>query len=169
MKTSKAILIAFGIIALIVMGLILYFNILFPPVLSLEETKRDFLKNQDNIMTVTEYLINSEYSDIYIVDNYDIGVMSANSTKDTVIEEPRVVSATSTLFRRGYSVIDKNGNTISFQRSTRLADFGSGVAYSIDGIHEPELQLLTRLEPLSVENWYYYEEDYNEFRRRIKE
>ena len=58
----------------------------------------------------------------------------------------------------------RDRNTIYFQRWSNL-DNGRGVAYSIDG-STPTLQFLTKLEPLSESNWYYYEEDYNEWKRR---
>ena len=41
---------------------------------------------------------------------------------------------------------------------------GAGIVYSIDGA-EPSMQILTKLEALDKDNWYYYESDFNEWRR----
>ena len=67
---------------------------------------------------------------------------------------------------RGYKGIGRDGNTIYFVRWTRLMDFGAGIAYSVNGKDEPELDFVTKLEPLSEDGWYFYEEDYNEWRVR---
>ena len=58
--------------------------------------------------------------------------------------------------------IEKNDNTIHFLRWTWLMDFGSGYAYSINGIDKPRLPYLTKTIPLVEDGWYYYEEDYNQ-------
>lgn len=62
-----------------------------------------------------------------------------------------------------YQVINKHGNAISFQLNSTL-DMGAGIVYSIDGA-EPSMQILTKLEALDKDNWYYYESDFNEWRR----
>ena len=41
---------------------------------------------------------------------------------------------------------------------------GAGIVYTIDGI-KPSLQFLTKLEKLDRNNWYYYEADFNEWKR----
>jgi len=105
---------------------------------------------------------------IYYMENSDRKSIRVHKTMSTYgIKDEEVVEAINRLFeKRGYDVISKNGNTIHFLRWTRFRDFGSGIAYSINGIDEPDLQYLTKLEPLSESNWYYYEEDFNEWRIR---
>jgi hypothetical protein len=144
-----------AIIVSLVLGVI-FLRILFPTQLSKEATEKDFVKNQDNILLVTDYLINCKDISVYIP--------NTDSKGYAAIKEAQVINAIKTLFSNGYSVISKDGNTIHFQRSTRFRDFGSGVAYSIVG-SEPQLPFLTKLEPLSEPNWYYYEEDFNEYKK----
>ena len=43
-------------------------------------------------------------------------------------------------------------------------DNGGGIAYSIDN-NKQVLQFLIKLEPLSIPQWYYYEEDFNEWKK----
>ncbi len=121
--------------------------------------------NRDNILIITEYLINSEYSEIFIQnDHHERGVMFTGlETGDVQIDDAEVFDAIGELFKKTKSgVIDKTENTIHIQIWSNL-DNGRGIAYSIDG-KEPSLNFLTKSEPLSVKDWYYYEEDYNEWR-----
>lgn len=163
----KAVRILLAVIAVIfVAGVVIIRNI-FPPVLSKDATEKDFLKNRANITAVTSYLAESKYDYVYIDNSIQSGVMYANTYGEVTADDSRVVDAIDTLFKTGYSVIAKGGNTIHFQRSTRLNDFGSGIAYSIDGHvpNESPLQFLTKLEPLTEPGWYYYEEDFIEYKR----
>jgi len=66
--------------------------------------------------------------------------------------------------------MSKGGNAVHFERWSMM-EHGSGIVYSIDGTiitdgDRSGLDYLTRLEPLSEPGWYYYEEDYNEWRNR---
>jgi hypothetical protein len=152
----KVTLIVLAVIVVILVAGVIFLHILFPTPLSKEATEQDFVKNQDSILLVTDYLIKLKDTSIYF--------SISDSNGYAAIEEAQVANAIKKLFSNGYSAIFKSGNTIHFQRSTRFTDFGSGVAYSIDG-SEPQLQFLTKLEPLSEPNWYYYEEDFNEYKK----
>lgn len=57
--------------------------------------------------------------------------------------------------------------TQSYFRSGQKKDSSRGIAYSIDG-KEPKLQFLTKLEALPERNWYYYEEDFDEWKIQNK-
>jgi hypothetical protein len=157
LSVIKVTLTVIGVIAVILfIAGALFLHVVLPEPLSQKATAKDFAKNQDNILLVTRYLINCNDNSVYI---------NTNSEEAASIEEPQVTDAINTLYGKGYRVINKNGNTIHFQRSTRLMDFESGIAYSIDG-SEPRLTFLTKLVSLSESNWYYYEADFNEFKRR---
>lgn len=134
----------------------------FPPITQ-EGMEKHFQNDKEYIFVVNEYLVNSKYGEIYIPSTMESGEMS-NAGTPVKINETEVVTAINTLKKRGYSVIGKDGNTIHFQRWSNL-DNGRGVAYSVNG-NEPTLQFLTKLEPLTEPNWYYYEENYNEWRTR---
>ena len=136
-----------------------------------QPTKEQIVKEfQDEIVlinTVRDYLLVLEYDEVYIPDTNEKGTMFVGlGNGDINIGDETVVGAISRLWGKGYSVIEKNNNTISFQRWSNL-DNGIGLAYSITG-GEPTLQFLTKLEPLNEPNWYYYEEDFNEWKRLKK-
>ena len=139
-----------------------FLRVLVP--LSQETTVKAFENNKYSIETVTNYLRDSSYSMMGIDCNGDGKTVFANVDGYIIIDDLQVRYAINRLFRYGYITIVKNKTYIYFQYSSTL-DFGSGVVYSIDG-SQPQLQYLTKLIPLSDPNWYYYEEDYNEWRKR---
>lgn len=123
-----------------------------------EKAEHYFSRDKTDILIVTNYLEKSEHQVIYINDS-DGSIYVGYNDK---IDDEIVVKALERLFnKQGYQSIEKNNNTIHFLRWTRLMDFGSGFAYSINAENKPVLPHLTKLEPLSEDGWYYYEEDYN--------
>lgn len=135
-----------------------------PP--NIQTVKEQFYDNRDDISLITEYMIDSGCESIYIHD--DSGNMFADQIT-TKIHSIEVSAAIKRLFNGKYSVITKDGNTILFQQWTRFMDAGCGIAYSINGRDLPEIQYLTELVPLSEEGWYYYVDDYNEWRLKNEE
>ena len=83
------------------------------------------------------------------------------------ISDVDVIDAVVSLFNNGYRTLSKRANAVVFLRWAGL-DTGRGVVYSVNGQtpDETSLPFLTRIEPLATEGWYYYEEDFNEWRRR---
>ena len=160
MKKFNIIIIVISIIiciiaisGLVYLGMFLY--AMFPPMLSKEATEKDFMKNKDDIMIVTDYLINSIYEDIHIHVHVSYGIDTMYADGEyIIIDDSEVIKAVKTLFKKGYSYIGKSENTIEFCRTSTM-NGGSGVVYSIDG-SEPILYYLTKLEQLSESNWYYY-------------
>ena len=138
---------------------------IFNPPISKNKMEVHLNKDYELIMTVTNYLADSNYKNIHVYETMESGEMSIAGEHEK-IEDTKVVAAIDALKSYGYHSITKRDNTISFQKWGAL-DNSRGIAYSIDG-SEPELQFLTKLEPLSAANWYYYEEDYNEWRERNK-
>lgn len=138
----------------------------FNPPIDKKKTEKIFMEDIHLLETVKDFLENSPYEDIYIHETMEKGEMSVDG-KRIKIENIAVVEAVDRLKKRGYQGFTKNGCTIDFQRWSNL-DCGRGIAYSIDG-SEPTLQFLTKIEPLSEPNWYYYECDFNEWRLQNKE
>lgn len=132
-----------------------------------DKNKADKYFNRDkaDIRLITEYLIDSDYP-VMCIKNAN-GYMHVAGF-DIKIDDSAVMEAIRRLFeQQEYKQIDKFGNTISFQIWERfIVDFASGIAYSINGKDEPEMQFLTKIEPLSEDGWYYFEADYNEWRVR---
>ena len=76
------------------------------------------------------------------------------------ITDENVVNAIESLRERGYGIISKGGNTITFLRWSTIGR-GRGILYSIDGSRPNEaiFTFFTILEPLSKDGWFFYEEN----------
>lgn len=118
-----------------------------------------FEKDKDYLFKVNEYL--SGFGNETIIYLSDMGISMKVDGEDFPIEEIAVSSELEKLSDLGYKSITKAGNYIAYLRWADL-DSGRGIVYSVDG-NTPDLQFLTKIEPLSEENWYYYEEDFNEW------
>lgn len=125
-----------------------------------------FYKNEECFSIIADYLSELPYSDIYINKSElnDLTMFAGLEHGYIPIQDTDVVNALCTLFdKKICSVIGRYENTIHFQCHTRGMDFGSGIAYSIDGA-APILQFLTYTEDLPNSQWYYYEEDFNKYK-----
>ena len=141
----------------------LYIGGFFLPPIDQDKMERIFLGDREYLIRVKNYIADVDCDDVYISATMNMGEIHI-SGENMQIEDDEVSESFEKLKKRGYRVISKDGNTINFLRWSNL-DNGRGVAFSIDG-SEPKLQFLTKLEPLSEPNWYYYEEDFNEWKRR---
>ncbi len=84
---------------------------------------------------------------------------------DVPIEEKEVQKAANKLFASGCNKITKSGDTVEFLFWTQLMDFGAGLVWHENTETLPDVQFLTRLDALETDGWYYYEADFNEYRR----
>lgn len=103
---------------------------------------------------------NSDSADVEMFKGIETGYVSISD--EDVSEEIRL------LFRRGYRVISKDKYIVVFQRWDNL-DSGRGIVYSIDGSdpsNSEELPFLIEIKPLTEDSWYFYIEDFSEWRRR---
>lgn len=153
------------IISIICLGTIvsiIYIQALYPSPISKHNMENKFSKNKEILSSVAKYLEKQEYDSIYITSTDKKGEMFASVNDMEVgnhiqISDDLIATSITDLFDKyNYNVITKNGNSIYFQRWSNK-DYGRGVVYSIDG-ERPKNELITKLEPLSEENWYYYEE-----------
>ena len=116
----------------------------------------------EELQTVADYCIDSGIHLLLIrsareAAEYDL----PDSCKDAVRE----------LRRNGVRIIGylDTEACIEFELWNSVQDIGCGIAYSfVDGA-EPDIQFLTEIQPLSVENWYYYVTDYNTWRAMQEE
>lgn len=121
-----------------------------------------FSKNKEILLSVAKYLENQNYVSIYITSTDKKGEMFASENdmgvgKHIQISDDLIATSITYLFEKyNYNVITKKDNSIYFQ-SWSNKDYGRGVVYSTDG-EQPKNELITILEPLSEENWYFYEE-----------
>ena len=145
------------------------------PRISQKKVEKIFFNDFETLAIIVDYMEKSECTEITIQSNayiYDDGEYGTwfvhddtenNGTKKIADEE--IVNLLDMLFKhKKYEVISKVGNTISFQLWSNR-DQGKGIAYTLDG-NVPTLDYLTKFEKLNDENWYYYEEDFNEWKLR---
>lgn len=131
-----------------------------PP--DIKEAEQRFRENQKQIQIVVDYMIESEYEDIYIDD--DDGSMLVD-LEDIPIADKQVISAIKHLLgKKQYRTISKNGNTIAFFQWTGLQDITCGIAYAINSEEQLYIEFATHIEPMTEPGWYYYVEDYNQWR-----
>lgn len=141
------------------------------PRISQKKVEKIFLNDFEALAIIVDYMEKSEYTDIsiwdsdYIYDEGEYGTWFVSENGKQKIKDKEIVNILDMLFKqKKYEVISKVGNTISFQLWSNR-DQGRGIAYTLDG-NAPTLDYLTRFEKLKNENWYYYEEDFNEWKVR---
>lgn len=127
----------------------------------------DAIFEQDYVLIdkVTSYMLTLEESRVHvkcqqkeITGELGSPMKFQSSEMEQIIEE---------LKNKGYYHITKRANVLRFDIWRRVVgtEFEAGFAYSIDGSGDlSEISYLTYQRPLSKENWYYYEADYNEWR-----
>ena len=110
---------------------------------------------------------NSQYNEIYISDTDENGTMFTGVKSGKVpIGNDTVSQSINYLFKKiGYQTIKKSGNTVSFQRLVSIRDNSAGIAFSLDG-NEPKIEYGTKIEPLSEKDWYYWESDFNSWKKQ---
>lgn len=125
-----------------------------------------FSRDYTSLSLVADYLVSLEHDSVYIPSEYPDGEILASGTI-CFIDNDDIVNAIAILREAGCSVIDKDAGVITFVYWS-TSDVGKGFAYSSDG-SDPQLQFQTYLEKLSMENWFYYEEDFNLWRLENQE
>ena len=136
----------------------------------IDEMKRDFEENSDTILIVRDYFLRLEYAWlVYPPPTGERGVMFAEYAPDLrlALDEGYDGNAVRELLRLGYRRIEKRGGFISFIRWGNTSA-GVGIVYATDGYVPISvvLQFLTVLEPMEEEGWFYFEVNFNEYRRR---
>ena len=137
------------------------------PPIEKDEMEEIFTENYELMMIVVNYFKNSGHERIGIRDGDERGQIRVGGGHIAETGDIEFIEAVETLRKRGFRNPTRSGNTIRFLRWSR-PNVGHGIAYSINGLDpiEAEIWHLTRLEPLSVPNWFYYESDFNEWRRQ---
>ena len=127
-----------------------------------DEAQETFNENYTYIQTVVSYMVSEPYEKIRIEDTS--GTMYADlAYRD--IENSSVIEALDFLFNSaGYIDIYKSGNTIYFEQWRSVHERDCGVAYSINGLDEPDVQFMIECVPLAETGWYYCVVDYNLWR-----
>ena len=131
-----------------------------PP--SLQSVEKMFNDNREHILTITDYLIASEYETIYIRNTS--GTMFADF-QYVNIDDARVTTAVECLIEQNEDIeIAKSNHTISILLWVHSQNISSSIARSIDGTRFPTLFTPTEWTPMAEPGWYYIIEDYNKWR-----
>lgn len=118
-----------------------------------------------DFILVSNCLMALEYDYIDIESAEEFTIREENFMRESVrINDEDFSKAIESLFSAKIKKIYKQNDEIIFLRWTRFNDFGAGIVFS-NGIEEDfSIEYLTKIEQLSNKGWYYYEEDYNEWR-----
>lgn len=122
-------------------------------------------ENRSDIDIITDYLINSGYTNVYI---QNASGMIVADLENVYIIDSAVFDAINRVLEN-YIMINKVGNTIYLLQWRSAQDIGCGVAYTINGIAKPNVEFATELLPISDDGWFYYVSDYNRWRTEHKE
>lgn len=124
-----------------------------------EELEQYLHENSDDFNTVLNYLI-GQNGIVYF--DYD-GVEFENWFDSDVPTD--VIKAIKRLKRDDRIVVSKDGNTIFFGLWMPLmSEKSRGLAYSINGVDEPEVGYTIEMTPISEPGWYYYVDDFHAWR-----
>jgi len=144
-----------------------------------------FVEDYELLRATVDYLIDSGDTSIHFWTNVDNRILIENLEKNISNDSDNMARTIQALSERGYISVTRNENIIIFLRSSRRRNFGNGIVYSIDGVlpnygldpsdslysapyMHAQILFLTRLELLSMQNWFYYEEDFREWRLRYR-
>ena len=128
-----------------------------------------FVKDHiDDIESVTDYLMNSEFHEIYIEESFEESNISIFADLEYLaIEDQEVKNSLSSLFNSGCLLIAKvvPNNAIIFRVWFRDLFGGEcGFVCAIDSSMQPSVDYQTCILPLNDSKWYYYTADFEEWR-----
>lgn len=160
-KYRISIIVTFIIVTIIIISALLV-NMCLDPFYRPDKEKMEkyFKRDRDDIIIIVDYFSNNSSSSII----FNHPNIKANTDRFKVDDDIVLEAINILLNERGYSVIGKRENTIYFQKWTRGANLGIGISYSINKEDKPIIDHITKLEPLSESGWYFYEEDFEEWK-----
>lgn len=116
----KAIIIIISSLLFSVIIVVCSLGSVFNPMPNYTKIEKSFRDNKEILVEVTNFLSKSLYPEVYISDTMEKGTMFTGAeTGDIQIENENVIKSIFMLKRKGYSVIEKNENTIIFQKWTK--------------------------------------------------
>lgn len=131
-----------------------------------ERMEQELQQSQRHLQTVADYFGTLEYSYISVdKTNIKDGVMFTGAvTGVQKIEDVSVCESLQWLLnQRKFLVIGKNQNTVYFQK-WRFMEKDRGIAVSCAKEQVLFVEFLVQSAPLSEEDWYYYEADYEKYK-----
>ena len=148
--------------------LVFIITLLRPP--GIRYMERQFQRNKEELTIVRDFIFSLDFESVSIWNPFrdEASEMFVGLEYGRIpINDEKALRAIRVLFRRGFRSIEKRDNGISFLRWATL-DHGRGIVYSIDGETpgEAAIHFLTEIEPLSEKGWYFYIDDFNQWRLR---
>lgn len=122
-----------------------------------------FEKDYEQLHIVAEYLLSLDYTTIVIRTSYSPMEVIGDKIE---VDNKEAEKAISYLFRNGYLYIARSNTTVYYERWKKASsyEFRAGFAYTTSSNGNINIQYLMKKQELSPDGWYYYEEDYNEWR-----
>lgn len=138
----------------------------FDPPPSQQKVSEFYDTNKESLTYIVNYFLETDYETIYINDTKERGMMFAGLENGNIPINDEITSSeiNKLMTIHGVEVISKDNNIVLFQLWSSK-DKGIGVVYSADG-EVPKVQFITKADRLSDNKWYYYEEDFNEWKIR---
>lgn len=130
-----------------------------------------FLECYEDIETVVDFMIISEYETIIINAESRTGLYSKDGyhyESEELVLDTKMETAVNRLLKVGFKQIVKSGNTIQLGQAHWLFSIDHGVACAINGQDLPDIDYVTELIPTEKEGWYYYVADFNQWRLEQK-
>ena len=129
-----------------------------------EEIYERFQDAHSDIQIVLNYLVQTEYDTIFYPtpDGEVFADFERIPIDDTIKDAVHSLIREHNFIRFGKRIDD---NAIAFEMWTDQLECECGVVYALNKEILPTVEYLTLLEPLPEDGWYYYVEDYNEWRR----
>jgi len=154
--------------AVIFVHSVLPWILLIGPAPSHSRIERDFQRDREQLIIVRDFLIESEIGDIHINSDSAVDWLFSEMEQGRIsTEHETALEIIHQFSQRRSGVISRRDNVIIFQRWSSL-DAGRGIAYSIDGSvpDNSTITFLVQIEPLSEEGWFFYIDDFSEYRMR---
>lgn len=123
-------------------------------------------ENWEDIQSITDWLVHSEYETIYLSEE-DLHTGEAWADFSAIpLNEEILLRAKRLINEKGFHEISKKAgeNTIAFYMWTDGIEADCGASYPIDSSSEPYVQYQISVKPLQEANWFYFYSDYNKWR-----
>jgi len=141
---------------------------------NLTQMEEYFQADREQLQIIIDYFISTNFDTISISissihGEQEVEMFTGLETGRILVSNENVSRTIYNLFNAGYRGIGKSETGIRFLKWA-IRDHGRGIVYSINGNvpDETMLPFLTELQPLSEENWFFYVENFNEWRQGVR-
>lgn len=165
----------FKLLALITLATALSFLLTFCPLHFLDGNRASqmtaqsfLLLERSELQTLDSYICSFDSGGTVYLDDASFILLKSAENRTPDIEEREILAAIASLKSMGAESFHSDENGYHIVIWTNLSDFGAGIVYSRDGSEETakrQIQFLTKLTRLNESGFFYYESDYNKYRK----